>query len=110
MQAGRLLSREDTMTRHLITLAVAFGLCATGSTAFAGKSCPFEDTKKPEKSKVCRYGTMHVCEDGQWVSLGIKCTSKLQEDGHAALSVTRRILGEASPRRDAIVARIAPRS
>jgi hypothetical protein len=98
------------MTRHLITLALAFGLSAVGSTALAGKPCPFDDKHRPEKSRVCRAGTIHVCEDGQWISLGIKCTSKLQEDGHAGLSVTRRILGEASPQRDAIVARIAPRS
>lgn len=98
------------MTRRLITLAVAFGLSALGSTAFAGKPCPFSDKQQPEKSKVCRAGTIHVCEDGQWKSLGIKCTSKLQEDGHAALSVTRRVLGEASPQRSAIVARIEPQS
>jgi len=98
------------MTKYLITLAVAFGLSSAGSTAFAGKSCGHDDKKLPEKSRICKYGSIHVCEDGQWVSLGIKCTSKLQEDGHAALSVTRRILGESSPRRDAIVARIAPQS
>jgi hypothetical protein len=98
------------MTRHLITLVVALGLCTFGSAAFAGKPCPWNDKKQPEKSKVCMYGTLHVCEDGQWVSLGTKCTPKFQEDAHAALSLTRRVLGEASPRRDAIVARIAPQS
>ncbi len=98
------------MTRHLINLAVAFCLCAVGSIAFAGKTCPFDDQMRPEKFRVCKAGTIHVCEDGQWISLGIKCTSQSQEGGHARLSVIRRMLGEASPQRNAIVGRLAPQS
>ena len=98
------------MRKHLLTLALAFGLSAIGTAAFAGKPCPFNDKQQPEKSKVCRAGTIQQCEDGQWVDLGIKCTSRLLEGGYAALTLTRRILGEASLRRDAIVARIAPQS
>ena len=98
------------MTRQLITLALALGLSSIGSAALAGKPCPFNDKEQPEKSRVCRAGTIQQCEDGQWVSLGIKCTSRVHEGGYATLTLTRRILGEASLRRDAIVARIAPQS
>lgn len=98
------------MTRHLIIVAVAFCLAAIGSTAYAGLPCPYNDKEHPEKSRVCKAGTIQVCEDGQWISLGIKCTPRFQEDDHAALSLGRRILGEPSPQRDAIVARIAPQS
>lgn len=98
------------MTRHLITLAVAFGLCAVGSTALAGKSCPFNDQMRPEKSRVCKAGAIHVCEDGQWIRLDIKCTAKLHEDGHAGLSVSHRLRGDANPQRDAIVRRLVRQS
>ncbi len=98
------------MTRHLITLALAFTLSAIGSPALAGKPCPFNDKEMPEKSKVCRAGTIQQCQDGQWVNLGIKCSSRLREGGYAALTLSRRILGEANLRREAIVARIAPQT
>jgi hypothetical protein len=97
------------MKRHLITLAAGLALFSIGFSAHAGLPCPFNDKKLPEKTTVCRAGTIHRCEDGQWINLGMKCTS-YQEDEHAALSITRRTLGEASPHRNAIVARIAPQS
>jgi hypothetical protein len=97
------------LRKHLITLALAFGLSAIGPAAHAGKPCPFNDKEQPEKSKVCRAGTIQQCEDGQWVNLGIKCTSRLREGGYAALTLTR-IAGDAGVRRDTIVARIAPQS
>jgi hypothetical protein len=98
------------MTKQLKIAAAALALFSIGSSAHAGLPCPFNDKNLPEQTKVCRAGTIHRCEDGQWINLGIKCTSNYQEDAHAALSSTRRILGEASPRRNAIVARIAPQS
>jgi len=97
------------MTGHLIIAAFAPGLSAVGSAAYAGNRCPFNDKELPEKSKVCRAGTIQVCEDGQWRSLGIKCTSKFSEDDRAASSV-RRQPAAPRPQRDRIVARIAPRS
>jgi hypothetical protein len=97
------------MIKQLKTAAAALALFSIGSSAYAGLPCPFNDKKLPEKTKVCRAGTIHRCEDGQWINLGMKC-SNYQDDQLAALSLTRRILGEASPRRNAIVARIAPQS
>ncbi len=98
------------MIKHFMLLAVAIGLFSIGSAAQAGKPCPWNDKQYPEQSKICRAGTIHQCEDGQWISLGTKCASNFQEDGHAALSVARRLLGESRPQRDALVARIAPQS
>jgi len=98
------------MIKRFILLAVAFGLLLIGSAAYAGKPCPWNDKQLPEKTKLCRFGTIHQCEDGQWIDQGTRCASNLQQDGHAALSAARRILGESRPQRDAIVARIAPRS
>jgi hypothetical protein len=98
------------MTKQLKIAAAALALFSIGSSAYAaGLPCPFNDKKLPEKTKVCRAGTIHRCEDGQWINLGMKC-SNYKEDELAALANTRRILGEASPRRSAIVARIAPQS
>jgi N-acetylneuraminic acid mutarotase len=98
------------MIKRFIMLAIAFGLFSIGAAAQAGKPCPWDDKQLPEKSKICRFGTIHQCEDGQWVSLGTRCTANFQEDRHAGLSAARRILGEPRPQRDAIVARIAPQS
>ena len=98
------------MTRHLITLALALALSAIGFPALAGKPCPFNDKELPEKSKVCRAGTIQQCEDGKWVDLGMKCTSRLHDGGYAATTITPLTLGMINPRRDAIVARIAPQS
>ena len=94
------------MTRHSIVLAVAFALLSIGTAAHAGKPCPWNDKQYPEKYKICRAGTIHQCEDGQWIDQGTTCSSKFQEDGHAALSIAR----QPNSRRDAIVARIAPQS
>ena len=96
------------MTRYLISLALAFSLSATSSAAFAGKPCPWNDQQLPEKSKVCKAGTIQQCQDGQWVSLGIKCTARLREDDRANAAGARRLLGDPSPARDRLVARIAP--
>jgi hypothetical protein len=93
-----------------MTLTLAFCLSAVGSPALAGKPCPFNDKQLPEESKVCRAGTIQQCEDGKWVDLGIKCTSRLHEGGYAATAIAPRTLAVINPRRDAIVARIAPRS
>ena len=98
------------MTKQLKIAAAALALFSIGSSAHAGQPCPFNDKQLPENTTVCRAGTIQRCEDGQWISLGIACTSKYQEDDHAALSSARRMLGEASSRRNAIVARIAPQS
>jgi len=101
------------MTRHSIMLVLAIALFSIGSTAHAGKRCPWNDKQYPEKSKLCRSGTLHQCEDGQWVSLGTKCSGsglRFQDDAYASLSSARRMLGEPRPQRDAIIARIAPQS
>ena len=98
------------MTKQLITLAVACSLFSIGSIAYAGKPCPFDDKQLPEKSKVCKAGTIQQCTDGQWKSLGIKCTSKFREDERVDASGVRRGLGEPRLQRDRIVARIAPAS
>lgn len=89
------------MSKNLILAAVAIALSATGSSALAGKPCPWNDREQPEKSRVCKAGTMQVCKDGQWVSLGIKCTAKLREDASADTAGTRQL---------PLLARIAPKS
>lgn len=98
------------MTRNLLLLALAFTLSAIGPTALAGKPCPYNDKMQPEKSRVCKAGTIQQCEDGQWKSLGIKCSSKFREDDRADAASARRMLVEPRPQRDRIVARIAPQS
>jgi hypothetical protein len=99
------------MTRHFIMLALTLGLLSTGSAAHAGKGCPWNDKHQPEKSKICRQGNLYQCEEGQWVNLGIKCAggSRLQAEDRVSLDA-RRILPEARPEREAIIARIAPQS
>jgi hypothetical protein len=94
------------MTRHLITLALALSLSAPGSTALAGKRCPWNDKEEPENAKICKAGTMQVCKDGQWVSLGTKCSAKFRDDDRADAPGARRWFGEPQPVR--IVARITP--
>ena len=74
------------MTRHLITLALALGLSAVGSTALAGKRCPWNDKEEPENARICKAGTLQVCKDGQWVSLGTKCSAKFRDDDRADAS------------------------
>lgn len=96
------------MKKHSILLAFALTLSASGTTALAGKPCPWNDKEQPEKSRICKAGTIQVCHDGQWVSLGIKCTAKLHQDDRADAAGLRRLLGEPPPQNDRIVARIAP--
>lgn len=67
------------MNRHVISAAFALALGAAAPAALAGKPCPWNDKHQPEKSKVCKGGTIRVCQDGQWVSTGAKCTAKLGE-------------------------------
>ncbi len=98
------------MTRYLTLLALAVTLFATGTPALAGKRCPWNDKEQPEKSTICKGGTIHRCEDGQWISLGTKCTARYQEDARADASGLRRVLGAARPQNDRILARIAPAS
>jgi len=98
------------MTRNLTLLALAFALLASGTPALAGKRCPWNDKEQPEKSTVCKGGTVHRCEDGQWISLGTKCTARFHEDDRADASGLRRVLDAARPQSDRIVARIAPAS
>jgi hypothetical protein len=66
------------MIRHLrILLAAlsAFSVIAICSSALANDGmCPSNDRKLPDKSTVCRQGTLWVCEAGQWKSLGVKCS------------------------------------
>jgi hypothetical protein len=59
---------------------------------------------------VCKAGTIQQCEDGQWHSLGIKCTARFREDDRADATGIHRMLGEPRLQRDRIVARIAPAS
>ena len=114
--AGRMpayINQEDIMTRGSIMLALGVALLSIASAAHAGKRCPWDDKQLPEKSKVCRSGTIHLCEDGQWVDQGTKCSGsgpRFQGDEQASLSTVRRIFGEPRSQRDAIVARIAPLS
>ena len=98
------------MIRHPILLALAFALSAIGSTAHAGKPCPYNDKLHPEQSRVCKAGTIQVCEDGQWKSLGIKCTPRFGEDDRADAAGVRRMPVEPRLQRDRLVARIAPAS
>jgi hypothetical protein len=94
-------------------LALAFALLSIGSAAHAGKACPWNDKHQPEKSKLCRLGSIYQCEDGQWVNLGTKCSGsgpRFQDEEHASIASARRSLGQSRPQRDAIVARIAPQS
>ena len=79
------------MTRYLIPLALALTLSAMGSSAFAGKRCPWNDKELAEGSRVCKAGTIQECHDGQWQSLGIKCTARLREDDRADAAGMRRI-------------------
>jgi hypothetical protein len=89
------------MSKNLLLLAFAISLGATSSSALAGKPCPWNDKEQPEKSRICKAGTIQVCNDGQWVSLGIKCTAKLREDARADTAGSLRL---------PLVARIAPKS
>ena len=98
------------MTRYLLPLALAFTLSATSSAAFAGKRCPWNDKELPEGSRVCKGGTIQQCKDGQWVSLGIKCTARLRDDDRADTAGVRRLSAEPRLARERIVARIAPAS
>lgn len=61
------------MTKYLLPLALAFSLSATSSLALAGKRCPWNDKEEPENARICKDGTIQVCKDGQWISLGTKC-------------------------------------
>ncbi len=94
------------MNKHWIALAATCTLLSFACNAFAGLPCPHDDKKVPEKTKVCRYGTIHQCVDGQWVSTGAKCTQKLQED--AAAAKLQRVLGTA--RNERLSARLVERS
>ncbi len=99
------------MTKQLLALAAACALFSIGSTAFAGAPCPFNDKKQPEGTKLCRNGTIQQCQDGQWINLGMKCSStRFQEDERAAAPALERILGESRHRPNAILARLARQS
>ncbi len=96
------------MSKQLIALAAACGLLSLSSIAFAGKPCPWNDKQLPEKSRVCKAGTMQECVAGQWQSTGVKCTPpRFQEDHRAAVRGTQ---AEPSLARERILARIAPAS
>ena len=71
------------MHTNLTAVALALALSAAAPAALAGKPCPWNDTQQPEKSKICKAGTIQICQDGQWVSTGVKCTAKLGELGRA---------------------------
>ena len=98
------------MSKNPLLLAVALILGATGTAALAGKPCPWKDKQEPEKSRICKAGTIQECQDGQWVSLGTKCSAKFREDDRADAGNPRRLPGELRPHSDRIVARIAPKS
>jgi hypothetical protein len=99
------------MTKPLLVLAAACTLFSISSTAFAGLPCPFNDKKHAEGTKLCRNGTIQQCKDGQWVDLGMKCsTPKFQEDERAAAPALERILGESRHQPNFILARLARQS
>ena len=67
------------MIRHLKNLLAVSGACAVlagSSIALArSDSCMANDRKVPEKSQTCRYGKVWICEKGEWVELGLSCSS-----------------------------------
>ena len=96
------------MTKIFLGLALAIGLGALASSAYAGLPCPWNDKQLPEGSKICKGGRVNICRDGQWSSLGTKCSARLREDVGAAK--LRRVLGEPRAPRAALLARIAAAS
>jgi len=67
------------MIRHLKVLFAAGSACAVlaGSSIALARSdyCMANDRKLPEKSQTCRYGKVWICEKGEWVELGLSCSS-----------------------------------
>lgn len=98
------------MLKQLSALALACGLLSLSPIALAGKPCPWNDKQLPEKSKVCKAGTIQQCKDGQWESTGIKCTARFREGGRAGALGERALQAEARLARNRILARIAPSS
>lgn len=98
------------MTKQLLALALACALSSLSPIALAGKPCPWNDKQLPEKSKVCKAGTIQQCKDGQWESTGIKCTPRLREDGRADVPGILGLQTDARLARERVLARIAPAS
>ena len=98
------------MIKQLSALALACALSSLSPIALAGKPCPWNDKQLPEKSKVCKAGTIQQCKDGQWESTGVKCTPRFREGDRADALGDRSLQAEARLARDRILARIAPAS
>ena len=98
------------MSRQLIALAAACGLLSLSSVAFAGKPCPWNDKQVPEKTKVCKAGTIQQCVDGQWHSTGVTCTSRFQDERRSDALGARGLQPETRLARERLLARIAPAS
>ena len=96
------------MTKRLLGLALAIATSALAGGAHAGLPCPWNDKQLPEGSKICKGGTINVCRDGQWTSLGTQCTARLREDLGAAK--LHKLFGTAGAERAALLARIAAMS
>ena len=98
------------MIKLLSALVLACGLLSLSPIALAGKPCPSNDKQLPEKSRVCKNGTVQQCKDGQWESTGVKCTAKFSEGGGADALGARGLQADARLARERILARIAPAS
>ena len=98
------------MSKRLMTLALACTLLSIGSIAQAGKPCPWNDKQLPEKSRICKAGTIQQCQDGQWQSTGIRCTARFRQDERAEATEVLRTPAGSRLARERVVARIAPAS
>jgi len=63
-------------TKILLAALGALGALAGSSVSLARDNmCMANDKRVPDKSTTCRYGTLWVCDKGEWKSLEAKCSS-----------------------------------